>query len=540
MIARKSLLVVIAQFFTRILGWVGLVVIAKLWGAFAREALGDIGVAMAFVALFYIISDLGFSQAHVKKISEGQDLGTCIGTFVSIKIILTSIMVFLVLFTLFFLDSILHLGFTDATKQSVVLVFLLYYVLLSIQQIAISTFNGKGEISKMQITAVFENIVKIPLMILVALAGVGLIGLAPVVAWPDVLLPLRQFLAGHPIGSYAMAYVFGMASSVMVGFWLLRKNPLKKPSKKLGKSYFAFTMPILIFSIFSTIATNIDRLLIGFFWTQKEVGDYFSLQQILQIIIIIAVAFNTVLFPVYSEYHSAKNVKKINGTTLLAERYISMVIMPPVVVIIVFAKPLINVMLNSTFVHASPTLIVLTLYAILLSFMAPYYSLLIGMNKPGTYAKIGLGISIINIALDVLFIPQWGVLTPVGINGPTGAAVALVVANVVGYVWVRLSARKLTGIQVVQSHTPRHIGAGVVTGIILYFIGFQSGLFPVVRWFHLILFAMIGLVIYLAVSYLLKEFTKKDLEFFLELINPKKIYHYVTSEIKEENTSEKK
>ena len=540
MIARKSLLVVIAQFFTRILGWVGLVVIAKLWGAFAREALGDIGVAMAFVALFYIISDLGFSQAHVKKISEGQDLGTCIGTFVSIKIILTSIMVFLVLFTLFFLDSILHLGFTDATKQSVVLVFLLYYVLLSIQQIAISTFNGKGEISKMQITAVFENIVKIPLMILVALAGVGLIGLAPVVAWPDVLLPLRQFLAGHPIGSYAMAYVFGMASSVMVGFWLLRKNPLKKPSKKFGKSYFAFTMPILIFSIFSTIATNIDRLLIGFFWTQKEVGDYFSLQQILQIIIIIAVAFNTVLFPVYSEYHSAKNVKKINGTTLLAERYISMVIMPPVVVIIVFAKPLINVMLNSTFVHASPTLIVLTLYAILLSFMAPYYSLLIGMNKPGTYAKIGLGISIINIALDVLFIPQWGVLTPVGINGPTGAAVALVVANVVGYVWVRLSARKLTGIQVVQSHTPRHIGAGVVTGIILYFIGFQSGLFPVVRWFHLILFAMIGLVIYLAVSYLLKEFTKKDLEFFLELINPKKIYHYVTSEIKEENTSEKK
>lgn len=186
MIARKSLVVVIAQFLTRTLGWVGLLVLAKLWGGFAPEALGVIGFAMAFVGVFYIISDLGFSQAHVKKISEGKDIGTCIGTFLSIKIILTTIMAFLVLFTMFFLDSILHLGFTDATKQSVVFAFLLYYIFASIQQIAISTFNGRGEIAKMQITAVFENIVKIPLTILVALAGVGLIGLAPIIAWPEL------------------------------------------------------------------------------------------------------------------------------------------------------------------------------------------------------------------------------------------------------------------------------------------------------------------------------------------------------------------
>ncbi|HVQ01206.1 MAG TPA: flippase [Candidatus Thermoplasmatota archaeon] len=540
MIARKSLLVVISQFLTRTLGYVGLVVIAKLWGSFAPTALGDIGWAMSFIGVFYIIADLGFGQAHVKKISEGNDLGTCISTFFTIKLILTTIMVILALFTIFFLDSVLHLGFKDATKQSVVLVFLLYYTLASIQQIASYTFNGKGEIAKMQITSVFENILKVPLSILVAIAGVGLIGLAPAIAWPSVLEPLRQFLAGHPIGSLAMAYVFGIAATVVVGFWLLRKNPWKRPSVELGKGYATFAMPILLYSILSTVSANIDKLMIGFFWTDKEVGYYFSLQQILQIILIISVAFNTVLFPVYSGYHSKKDIQKINSTTKVVERYISMIVIPPIVIIIVFVNAVISIMLTSAFLPAASTFVILSIYAVLASFLAPFYSLLVGMNKPGLFAKIGLGISLINIALNFLLIPKWGLLTPVGINGPTGAAVALVLSNLVGFVWIRLAAKKLTGIQLLQIHTPRHIIAGAAMGLVLYVIAFRTGLFPLIHWYHLLLFVGIGLLVYLAVLYLLREFTKSDFDFFLELLHPKKMLQYIKTEVKEEQSSDEK
>ncbi len=270
-------------------------------------------------------------------------------------------------------------------------VFLLYYVLLSVQQIASYTFNGKGEIAKMQITSIVENIVKVPLMILVALAGVGVIGLAPVIDWPSFLEPLQQFLAGRPIGSLAMAYVFGILTTVLIGFWFMRKYPWKKPNRELGKSYVTFALPLFLNSIISTITTNIDKLMIGYFWTATEVGYYFSLQQILQIILVIAVGFNTVLFPAYSEYFAKKDFEKINQTTLVAERYISMVTVPVVIVIIVFVNPVISIMLNSAFLPASSTLITLTIYAFLASLMAPFYSLIIGVNRPGIYAKIGLG-----------------------------------------------------------------------------------------------------------------------------------------------------
>jgi O-antigen/teichoic acid export membrane protein len=540
MIARKSLLVVIAQFLTRTLGWVGLVVLAKIWGAYAPEALGVIGFATAYIGVFYIIADLGFGQAHVKKISEGKDLGTCISTFFTIKIILTTLMAAIVILSLFILDNVLHQGFHDATKLSVVYVFLLYYILMSIQQIPSATFNGKGEIAKMQITSVFENIFKVPLMIFVAVAGVTTIGLASFISWPTVLRPLQQFLASHAIGSLAMAYVFGASATIVVGFWLLRRNPWKKPSLELGKSYLTFAIPIVLFSIISTISTNIDKLLIGYFWTATDVGYYFSLQQILQIILIINVAFITVLFPVYSGYHTTKNYKKINEITQTTERYISMVIIPPIVVIIVFVSSVISIMLNSAFLPGASTLIALSIYAGIASFMAPYYSLLVGLNKPGIYAKIGLGVSLINIALDVVFIPQWGLLTPFKINGPTGAAVALVISNIVGFIWIRLAAKKLSGIHILQFHTIRHIIAGVGMGLILYLIAFHTSFFPVIHWFTLLFFAALGLGIYFIILFALREFTKKDLFFFLELIHPKKMLSYIKSEVKDEESSEKK
>jgi len=536
MIARKSLLIVIAQFLTRSLGWVGLVVLAKLWGGFAPEALGVIGFAISFVGVFNIVADLGFGQAHVKRISEGKDLGTCIGTFFTIKMILTGAMVTIILLAMFLLENVLHQGFHDATKQSVVFVFLIYYVFLSIQQIASYTFNGKGEIAKMQITSIFENIVKVPLMILVALAGVGLVGLAPVIEWPAFLHPAQQFVAGHPIGSLAMAYVFGIATTVLVGFWLMRKYPWKKPSRELGKSYLSFALPMFLYSIIATITANIDKLMIGYFWTATEVGYYFSLQQILQIILVISVGFNTVLFPAYSEFFAKKDFKKINNTTRTAERYISMVIVPPVVIIILFVKPVISIMLNSAFLPAASTLIVLTIYAALTSLMAPYYSLIAGLNRPGVYAKIGLGICLINIALNFLLIPRQGLLSSIGITGPIGAAFAMVISTAIGFVWIRFSAKKLSGIHLLQTHTPRHIIAGAVMGGVLYLIAYGTGLFPLIHWYHIVLFAGIGLMMYLGVLYVLREFSKKDFHFYLDLLKPIEMFRYMSSELKEGKT----
>jgi len=538
MIARKSLLIVSSHFITRFLGWIGLVVLARMWADYAPDALGIIGYTMSFLALFNIIGDLGFSRAHVKRISEGKDLGTCIGTFAVIKLVLSGIMLTILFVSLFIWKTVFNQGFDDATTEPVIMVFALYYVFLNLTHIASFTFEGKQEIAKRQIVQIFEA-VKTPLMIMVAFAGVGVAGREARVGWPEFLEPVQIFITKHALGSLAMTYTIAMIATFLVGMWLLRKYPIKKPTKAYLKSYFIFAIPIMLFSIIGIISLNIDKIMIGYYWTETEVGYYFSIQQILQIIMVLYLAVGTVLFPTISKLDSKKNLDKIKKTTLLAERYISMIMIPPIVVIIVLAHPVINIFLSSVFIPAASVLIVLSIYIFIFSLNRPYSALITGMNRPGITAKIGLLICLVNIPLNFLFIPHTGLLSPFGINGPTGAAVATLCSVLVGFIGLRYSARKLSGIKLLQTHTLRHIIAGFIMGVVLHLIAIRTTWFPDVYWYFLLMFAGIGLAIYLSVLFLLREFNKNDFNFFLDILHPEKMLKYVSTELKDKPREKK-
>lgn len=520
-IARKSVLIATSQFFSRFIGWVGLVVLAKLWGSFAPEALGVIGFAMAFLVLFSFVADLGFSQAHVKRISEGKDLGSCIGTYTVVKIFLTILMIAAIFIVILLWKNIFNGGFVDATTESVVVVFIAYYIFANLQQIPVSTFQAKGEIAKRQIVIMSENIVKIPFMVFVAIAAFSS-------RWPPFIQPLQHFIATHAIGSLAMTYVLGVAASFLVGIYFLRKYPRKKPDRDLFKSYFSFALPILLMSVVAVISINIDKVMIGYFWTSVEVGYYFTVQQISESILVFSSAIGIVLFPTFSEYHSNKDIGSINKTTHLAGRYISMITMPIMVAVIVFVVPVINIMLSGAFLPSASVLVALMIHAFVLGVMMPYNSLVSGVNRPGITAKIGFTMCTVNIVLNYLFIPKWGYLSFIGINGPTGAAVATVLSAVIGLVGICMASKRLTGIKLLQRYIPQHISAGIVMAGLLYCMGLSVS---AVCWYHLIAFVATGLMVYIGILFILGGFKKEDLRFFLGIIRPKKAVDYIRKEI---------
>jgi len=531
MIARKSALIIFTQFFTRFLGWIGLVIMAKIWGGFAPYAFGVIGFAISFLGIFNILADLGFYQAHVKRLSENKDLGKCIGTYIFIKILLTGLMVAVVLLSIFVWKNILHRGFTDATTESVIIIFLIYYAFVNLYKIPISTFEGKREIAKRQMVSTVENLVKVPSEIVVAMAGVSIAGyyISPALHWPSIFRNLQIFISKHVLGSYAMAYVFGAFVSLIVGLYFLNKYPIKKPDLEMAKSYFSFALPIMLISVISVISVNIDKVMIGYFWTSREVGYYFSIQQILQVISIIAGSVGMVLFPTISGYHANRDFVRIKRDTIKAERYISMVVIPIAGLMIAFSKPLINIMLNSSFLPASPVLVILVIYISINSLNTPFSSLVQGVNRPDIGAKIGVGMCVVNIILNYLFIPKEGLLSPIGINGPTGAAVATFISALVGFFGLRIASKRLTGIRLLHFHTLRHIIAGIIMLGIMYKI---SEILSVIRWYHLAVFSIIGLSIYIGLLAIMKEFRKNDLQFFLEILNPKGMFRYAKDEIR--------
>ena len=253
MIARKSLLIVSSQFLTRFFGWIGLVILARSWGGGAApEALGNIAFAMSFLALFNIIADLGFSKAHVKRISEGKDLGTCIGTFAAIKLVLMGCMLTIVFLLVFVGRSLWPQDFFSTTKESVLIAFVFYYIFLDLTQIASYTFEGTQEIAKRELVHIFGSI-KTPFMILIAFAGATgvmvkgrIVNVDPAFQWPEILQPIQRIFSENAFGSLAFAYALAMAATFGIGFWLLRKYEIKRPSMAFFKSYLNFALPTVL------------------------------------------------------------------------------------------------------------------------------------------------------------------------------------------------------------------------------------------------------------------------------------------------------
>jgi O-antigen/teichoic acid export membrane protein len=393
-----------------------------------------------------------------------------------------------------------------------------------------------------------ENIVKVPVTIIVALAGVSVLGysISPEVAWPSFLEPLQKYLATHATGALAMTYVFGMMATFFVGTWLMRRYPIKRPKMSYAKNYFVFALPLAISSVIATIANSVDKLMIGYFWTASEVGYYFTVQRIIGFIAILYMALATILFPTISSQHAKKNIKGVIKTVHLSERYISMVLVPPLVFIIIFSKDVIKILLDQAFLPAAPVLIMLTIYTFVRGVTTPYSSLITGINKPYVLASISITVCLSNIVFNYLLIPKDGLLSniqimnyKIGISGATGAATATILAFLIPFFVNRFVAKRAIGIKLLQIHTIVHFIAGLGMGIVLYFIHYETSLFPVVYWYILFPLFALGILIYISILYLLKEFDKNDYKFFMSIINPKQMAYYIKDELKDDKKTKK-
>lgn len=534
MIARKGFLIASTRIFVRFLGWIGLVVLAKMWGNFAPEAMGIIGFAMSFLALFSIIGNLGFDKAHVKRVSEGKDLGRCIGTFITIKLLLTALMIILIIGSIFVWTTFFNGGFTDATTVSVIFVFILYYVVFNLSHIFTYTFEGKGEMAKRQLSEIFEGIVKTPSTLLVVIAGVSIAGVSipALFEWPSILGILQDFIARHPVGSLAMTYVFGAAGITIVGILLMRSYPVKKPTKAYMHSYFVFALPMIITSVISVISTNIDKITIGYFWDATEVGYYFTVQQVTIFIQLISSSLSFILFPTLSSYHSGNKIDLIKKTIRYAERHISMILIPPVFFILIYSESIIKIMLSASFLPATSVMIVLAFFKLFSGLNVPYVALLSGINKPQLIAKNTFFVCTSNVVLNLIFVPKEGILSSYGIQGALGAAVATILSTFIGLIRLRYIAYKTIGFKGFPVFLIKHFIAGILMSISLFLINSYILQGIIFRWYLLLLMSLLGLGIYLLILYLIKEFTKEDFWFYLDVINMKKMIKYIRGEIK--------
>ena len=501
MIARKSALIIAIQLANGLLGYIGLKFIAVYMQPWQY---GIVGFAYGFVALFSIFGKLGFDQAHIKKVSEGKDPGTCIATFATVKLLLSGLMAGIVILSIIVWKYVMGRGFESPTHEQAVYVMLFYFALLILTQSMISTFNARKEIAKAQLSLFAYAFVRVMATILVAFYGLGVLALA-------------------------YTYVIGEIFHFILALWFFRGYPVGKPSLPYLKEYMAFAMPMAIASASYIIMTNIDKVFIQLFWSATQVGEYFAIFNLSRFIILFASAVGLLLFPTISEYHSNNNISGIKRLTLESERYLSMIVFPIIVTMVVLAEPIIRILLSNRYYPALPVLQILPFFVLIEVLSRPYTSQLQGMNMPEITRNRVFIMMVVNVLLNLVLIPQD--IKSMGIKlaglGAKGAAIATVISYLFGIVYIRIVAWRKTGIKGTH-RIALHAIAAAITGWILWNM---ENIVLIARWYELLGVAALGMGIYFSILFLLREFKREDLALFMDTLNVKKMLGYIKDEM---------
>jgi len=488
LIARKSFLMIVVNIINGILSYVALYFITKYM---TPADYGIVSFAMGFVALFTIIGELGFTNAHIKKISEGKDLGKCNGTFGLVRLVFTPIMIVVVLVSTFLWNNVLGKGFETPEHLTAIYIMLVYWVLRAIANYFLDTLKAKREIAKTMFPTLFESTSRVIVTIYIALGGYGAIALA-------------------------LTHIVGNTVLLIFSVLFFKGNPIKKYDIGYLKEYYKYSVPMIIVVASSIIISNIDKVFIQFFWSAEDVGYYFSGFRMSTFIMMFTTAVGTLLFPTFSELHSNGNTSSIKELIHVSERYLSMIVFPMVFIVIVLARPITKIMLSGWY-PVVPILQIVTLHVLFLTLERPYQSHFLGSNRPKLVRNRIVIMVIFNLILNALLVPTYGAV---------GAGVATTMSYFMGLLYSRIRSYTILKTKF-NVDIIKHLFSALIMSLVLYYM-----IDYIIYWYHLIIVSLIGFAVYMFVLVLLKEFNKDDFYFVLETINVKKMFGYIRGEFK--------
>ena len=505
-LARKSSVTLGGSLLVTLFGLLVLVAVKRYMG---YEAVGILSFSLAFCQMFAIIGDLGFSQAHLKRSSEGRDPGSCTGTYLSVKLFLTGIMGAVILGWLvvqkFVFDfSFESEGYSSAEIEAVLVLVIISYMLLNMSMGLRTVFVARLEMARATIPHILSRfLVTVIKLLATAALGLGLIYLA----WAELV---------------------GMVLLVLLYLYLFRNYPLKRPSRALIKDYTTFAFPMLFVGFVGSLAYNLDKVVLGYLSNQVEVGVYTIPQRIAVSLLFRATTITSLLFVVFSDHYENKRLEEIKRLTRKAEKYISTLLLPIIVVLFVFAKTILGMVFGEGTDDSAPVLRLMLLALYIEATLIPYHTQLVSSGHLRLAMYVGAVALVMNLGLDLLLVP--GELLGVSLPGmgAEGAALATLLTLTLRSLLVRFYAFRLTG----SKPNPRvllHISAALLSGVLgqglLHFLPFH--------WTLVLVYAPLLIGIYLLAISLLGEFGKKDLQFYLDAIHPGKMRDYISDEISE-------
>lgn len=355
--------------------------------AVGANVLGAYFLLLAYYSIISMVIDGGFGGAAVKRISEGENENEYFSAFFTLRsLFMVATLLILIIFRDFFADL----------NNAGLFTWFLLLVIISVFQGAVDIgISGRGKIGIGATCNAITTILIIIFQIMAIFLGYGAPGLA------------GGMVAGLLIGSIIEFHFFD------IRFARFKWQHIK--------SLFVFAFWLFLSSGGVLVFSQADTILIGYFMENSDVGIYRVVFQFTMVATFTTYALRTTLWPKVSKWGKVGEINFVEKSLSRAFSYSLILAVPVLTGGFLLGDKLLYYFYGADFATGNIVLMILLVVQVVNVFQYFFTMYLDALNHPKESFKVTAVAATINIILDVLLIPLFGIV---------GAAVATLVSMI--------------------------------------------------------------------------------------------------------------
>ncbi len=456
-VSRNFISLFISDAASRILGFIATVYVARV---LAAEGFGLISYGLAFLTYALLFANPGLTTIGAREIAKDHSNRRIITEILGLRLTL-AILIFAI-----FIIGLLMIPGQPVTKK-IILIYLLsvfpFALLLEF------VFQGREEMVHIGISRLIQYGVYVVLLFILLKKS------------QDVLMVPTSFFIG---------YVAAAAFLVILFFYKYRAIRIRF-SWNSWRNLLIISIPVGMATIFNQVSVNLPPIVLGIAHSKAEVGFFSAGFKIVVMLLIIERVFHYVFFPIISKQY-VHTPEKLQTSFSFLTRLLFAITIPVTIGGLVLAPEIINFIYGIGYEEAISIFRILLLYLLITPVNTIFGYGLVAVDQERRFFKVITITAFINLVLIIIL----------GIHfRGQGAAAALFVSEMIGIVLMNRELRRFVTFKSLK-YVTKPLISSVIMGVILLILP---------QW-HIIFAIILGMLIYMIVFYVLRGFSKEELE----------------------------
>ncbi len=411
-VAKGASLVFIGSLIAWFFAFISRLIIARYW---TESDYGIFSIAYSILSICTIISTLGLKQGVIRNIaySRGKKDYKKILGLISSSIYFSVIMSLLVGLVLFIFSEIIAIELFHEPRLIVPLrIFSICVPFLSLIGIFSSIYRGFDQVKP---TIYFQFIL---------LNMFFSILLVLIIYFNRSFENIFYALTASTVVTFILFIIYATPRTSFKK--ILKIKLVKSVISVEAKELLFFSLPLLGAAVLNMVILWTDTLMLGGLKTSADVGLYNVAHPTAYLISFPLGSLLAIYIPVMSGLYAKRKFNEIKRNFLIITKWLCSATLPLFIFLFLFPAPLIELIFGSNYVLAANALRILSLGLIINNFVGPCGASLIAMGKSKFIMFATLIAATINIILNAILIPYYGI-----IGAAIASAVSLVSINIV-------------------------------------------------------------------------------------------------------------